>query len=238
MYGGVILMLPSCADKFILFVKEKRFQGLMNNPNHLQMVVTVAMSCCLYQLLKKDISVKYFCVVFGILSVCGLLTLSKAFIATYLILLFILLLYGFKQDKKKITIVLSVIIFTGIISFIIFNHFFDSLINRLLNGNPNASILDKLLSGRLSIWNEYLKEWSLSINSILFGRGVTSVSSINIETHNSYIKFLCDLGILGIIFVISLLSETVLQKPLATTSTVYFPEMTSVISAVIVSGIL
>ena len=204
-------ILPNMVDYFAIF--EGRFQALQRDPNYWALELFVLLSLYTILLFREKRVVSY-PFVFLILSILGLLTSSKAFFITYIIFLIMFVLYGlfllFKDKDKlhisnmKLTWIITIIVF-------IFGLFLTTMI--LLSDKitilkrikdflyVDGSVFDKLnklSTGRLSIWVNYFELIFSSFSRALFGYGIFNGYELD-AIHNTFIQLLYFGGIISLI---------------------------------------
>lgn len=207
--------------------KFARFSALAFHPNSFGIVCLITMSFLMAVLYKKQINLFYFLILFTLLFVLGYLSLSRDFIIAFAILFIIFVfLYLIKNRKKAFKPVglLSLVIVCVcaccflptkiyLIRFNILPNTFnetqviypstDSFIE-IGTEEKNEKWWSKVYNGeirydpgRVVLWKLYLKNWSGSLKSIFFGRGISANLIGQMAAHNSYIQSLWNHGILG-----------------------------------------
>jgi hypothetical protein len=83
---------------------------------------------------------------------------------------------------------------------IYFSNYLIVYIERFNTGSDSG--IDAILTGRYSIWIEYLTEITQNVNTLVFGRGVGVITS----SHNLYISTLYIFGFLGTILFLMFIS--------------------------------
>lgn len=201
--GYILIAIPQ--TKFIaMYIPEQRFKALVEHPNHLQIMCLIALSLLVWVYFKGKIKYLPFLVCCFLLTVVGLSTKSKAFLIIFAILLLILLIILLKKDKKKGLLTLTGVLTFGVLGVAIFHKQFIALIDRFTQ-YEYSNFMDIMLTGRWSIWQSYLEEWSSSFISIIFGCGVTAQGVGNFGPHNIFILLLYKFGIVGLLLIVGLL---------------------------------
>ena len=137
-----------------------------------------------------------------VLLYCGLLSASKAFVITAVIvvLLWILQVLSLRGNMSyKVTVIMGIaIIAIGIIASNAFESVFKVIAIRFSN-NENVS---DLTTGRSDTWLNYIDYWESSPGSLLFGKGYTSVIVGRYSTHNTIFQSVFQFGLVGLPFFI------------------------------------
>lgn len=178
-----------------------RFCGLGGNPNYYSLTIILALSAIVILMNNNGFKL-YYAILFVILSIFGFLTLSKSFLLSYLLLIVLSFFLLIKNRKKQKFIMLIAAIF-GIC---LIYYFTSDYINDILFRFESADTLDKVSTGRLSIWKTYIIEIFNNLKTMFLGNGLNSIiSSIALGSHNTYIQSIFYLGFIGTtIFLISL----------------------------------
>lgn len=191
--------------KSVLF-ENYRFIGLCGeNPNALQIHCSFALALLILAYLKEGINKHTFYGLFLLISCCGFATMSKAFLIVFVILFIVLVLFKLCNyynygDRESFHEVIAIFVCT-LFCCILFEDLIVKLIMRFFDTN-DGDFLNSLLTGRLSLWEKYLKAWSLNLQTIFFGCGVTSNYPISMGPHNNYIDILYKFGILGTVLIL------------------------------------
>ncbi len=191
----------------------KRFEALCLNPNILHIYTTIALSILIFLFSKKQCSNKLFFPLFTALSIIGVLTQSKAFIVCYVLLLIYLTIVILRNSKLIGFTFIGVFLFCLGLGLLLFTDSITSVFHRFFNAVGSSSI-DKIFTGRISVWQSYLKVWLASPITTIFGCRVSyeNLTSIAIHPHNDYIYFLYRFGIVGTLLVIATLVSFVIYS--------------------------
>ena len=198
-----------------LVMLSQRFRGLSGNPNTLQFLSVIAIAILVSLYFKHYTSkIAMFSLVIYF-AIIGLLTMSKAFIVCFMILTLIYFILMFRRNKKQSWKELGIFVVVSTIIILIFFDKFKSIFSRFfIYGYDNP--LDNILTGRFSLWEKYLKYWSSSILTIIFGCGVSHEQPFSLGPHSGYVDIVYKFGLLGIILicllVYSYLKETKQKK--------------------------
>jgi len=82
---------------------------------------------------------------------------------------------------------------------LIFNKYVDTIIKRFYVQPEYSGTLNAMTTGRLDIWKLYLKKWSSSPLTVLFGCGITAPNINDRTPHSFYISLIYKFGIVGIL---------------------------------------
>ena len=198
-------------DLDVIHVDENnifRFMGFCGHEGILAIFVTMLSIFYLTLYVKYKINFLEFSISLCLLSIVGLSTKSKTFLV---ILLFDIVLYFsilfYRNKKKFFQQVLCFTLIILLIALLDLNGLYAYL-KRFGNSFLESNILDRITTGRFSIWVSYLEYWGKStILEILFGVGGTSTIFAGwLPPHNDYIEVLVRYGIIGsVLFVFSII---------------------------------
>ena len=175
-----------------------RFTGLTKDPNYFSATLAFAFSLALTICLKKMKFSIIDIVSILILVVTGLLTLSRGFLLTIVVVgIFCIISVLKTRGSKKIGLVLGIII--GSLSLILILRSMQSVWNSFV-----ARIHDDTYSGgsgRTDYWLLYLQRIGSSIIGIVFGNGpeklLVDSGYVRDVSHNTFLDLLYEFGILG-----------------------------------------
>ncbi len=173
----------------------ERFSGLCGNPNYYTMDISVALSC-LTVMISKSKPQKLQVLLFAILSVLGILSVSKSFLLVWIVLLLLLMFYGFRNGGTAFLKLASMFVLTGIFIYFFAKESVDTYIFRLTQDSGGS--LSGLTTGRTDIWMNYLKEIIKSEKVLLFGNGLGNM--LHHAPHNTYLEGLYYVGVVGMVF--------------------------------------
>ncbi len=211
LFSLTYLISPYLKDYMIILPLENnltRFMALFVHPNVFAMFSEVLLSLLAYFIISKkgnhnDIFL------FAAIAFLGLLTFSK----TYLIILFIILafltIWCFTQNSKKTILVLIYTLSLALLVCLILPNVISNFLNRFLE-NISESVsfkdfLNKLTTGRVDLWIEYLSYIFNNPLVLFFGRGFGAQRLNLLSTHNAYISIIYQLGIVGTILFVQVL---------------------------------
>ena len=141
----------------------------------------------------------------AVVTLVGLLTLSKAFILMLaIVFLYIVVVLVAKLKVKSLIVIIPMTIIIALLGFI-FKDFVYKLFSRFFAYSEWGSIYSKIFTGRTEIWAQYRDSIRGSIISMLFGAGLMTKDLIAIGPHNVFIYFAYRVGFVGIVMLIILI---------------------------------
>lgn len=194
---SLFFMLPNSSVNviFVDVLGIKRYKGLMAHANTVGILAVILISLVLQFYIKKEINNLQFLVYCLPMVLAGICTKSKLFLLLSLMLFLVYVIFLFKENKKVCLIEVFIFILFLVIFNFCFENYFIQILMRFSGYFQTSSILDKITTGRISLWKIYLEKWSESIFTVLFGVGGTS--NFGIYAHNEYIEILTRYGLLG-----------------------------------------
>lgn len=202
----------------------ERFVGLVGNPNYFTMDISVALSCLVVSMATskpKKINV----LLFVILSVFGLMSVSKSFLIVWVVLLLILMFYGLRNGGSSFVKLFVVLVITAVFVYVFAKESIDTYIYRLTQDSEGD--LSGFTSGRTEIWLTYIKAIISDIRILFFGSGVgvTLVAA----THNTYLEPIYYLGVVGCVLYFFVFKMSVSLKSLPKKYVYYIPVLVMLI---------
>lgn len=174
-------------------IYTRRFTGLDADPNYYNMNVVTALSCLLVMIFKEKKSLINV-LLFSVLSLFGLLTISKSFILIWLLLLVILVIQAIRAGAKKAVTALLVFLIGGALAYLFASEAIDMFVYRFTGAKTQS--FSQFTTGRGAIWKMYF-ERIFSESKILFlGAGINTLVNGR-ASHNMYIQVLYSLGLIG-----------------------------------------
>lgn len=183
-----------------------RFTGLDMDPNYFSIQVLIAVTCLgiiifssKLQLSKIQKIAAY--VLITLLSVMGILTLSKMFLISFSAFILIYLVMMLKENfKRAMYYILSITSGLGIAIYIFYDYFYQAFFFRFFSeGTTTGSIT----TGRNEIWMNYYYEITDSARLMFIGNGISNQFLNNQISHNMYLIAWYYLGIFGIVIFFS-----------------------------------
>lgn len=177
----------------------KRLQLFCYHQNYLANFSIFALAFNVYQIVNGKIDLKKQIPYIALTVVLGLLTMSKAFMLMCVLIFAYLFVYLIAKFKLKSLIVILPAIVVVAVLMIIFRDFVKDLFSRFFIYTGSTSILNKITTGRIEIWEKYISEFLRSVPRMLFGVGLFNVKLISIGPHSVFIYFLYRTGFVGVI---------------------------------------
>ncbi len=179
-----------------------RFMALFIHPNVFAMFCEVVMSLLVYFIISKKGN-KENLFLFVAISFLGLLTFSKTYYIIFVLLVSILLIWCFTQNAGKTTLILCAVLTLALLLCVFFPNVISNITHRFI-GQLNEcqslkDFLNKLTTGRIDIWTQYLQYIFHNPLVLFFGRGLGAPSINLLSPHNGYIAIIYQLGIVGTI---------------------------------------
>lgn len=208
---GVLHYLLHGMNVLATELNSLRFVGLANDPNYLSATFCFAISLILVKLYFGSKSAKVDMLCLGILSIAGVITLSRAFIVCYALVIIFYLLVICLRGSLKVRYLLLVIIF-AVVGYALFYEKIEAVLNMVVFRFTNNQYSGG--GGRLEVWQWYLKQFASSLKSFFFGSTpgtvVYEAGLVNHIEHNTFIQLLYELGVVGaFIYVSTILSSTI-----------------------------
>ena len=128
---------------------------------------------------------------------CGLLSVSKTFVITAILVLFLWVfrILFIKKNFSYKVVTIAVIGMVGIT--IIASNLFSSLFDVIAIRFGNSSTLSDLTTGRSTIWLDYLRYFADNPAVIFFGNGYVNLLLDEHSTHNTLLQGVFQFGIVG-----------------------------------------
>lgn len=188
-----------------------RLQGLTINPNYFSLDVNLAIAALLsIPNDKRDHSMErgYKTLVIIILSIIGLMTLSKSFLLTmFLTVLFYL--WATKAKNAFFYLVLAGVL-VATYTFFFDNQYVAAMSIRVTDDLGSA---DALTSSRYSIWISYVNAILDNPANLLVGRGINAenviIAGFPRGPHNTYLEAVYHFGIIGTLWLFVLIYKLV-----------------------------
>ncbi len=194
--------LQSTQSLWIMPNGSARFQALLMQPNVLAMfcdfIITIMAYCLLSGRFKKiDL------VIFTVIAVLGLLTVSKTYFILLCLILIVLFFKCLAKHFVKTLCITSILVCVAAIIMLCNIAFASAFLNRFVGGLSNATTLDGFLNiistGRFNLWVSYLTYMGNNPLVIVFGDSLGAVRMASSSVHCSYISMIYELGFVGTI---------------------------------------
>ena len=171
-----------------------RFSGLQGNPNYYTLDIIIALAAILvliYRKSAKPVYISYFVV----LSVFGIMSISKSYLACWLLLIVCWFILSVYQGVGKVFKFLMIAI---ICSVVIYIYAYDSIniyLFRLFNDSSGS--LESITTGRTGLWKSYIDAIFNDTKILFLGNGLNTTISSGRGPHNTFIESLFSLGVVG-----------------------------------------
>ncbi|MBR4745331.1 MAG: glycosyltransferase [Clostridia bacterium] len=189
----------------IWYKPDGRFMGLTTNPNNLAMICMFGLILVLTLYMNNRLSYSWLLFGGAVCLLNGMLTKGKAFLLVFTIAVVCYFIYKFIKFKKKELKEFVVFILLAAVLFAIFNKTIIATFERFFNDYSGDDIADKMLTGRFTIWREYMSYWVTSWQYILCGCGL-GVQPHWAGPHSDFIYLLFYFGVFGSIIFIGLVT--------------------------------
>ena len=192
-----------------------RFAGLEGNPNYYTVGVIFAIACLAVIILNEKPRAHLY-ILIGILTVFGMMSVSKSFLLSYSVLLVLWFLFTVKTGgaSNAFKFALAAAALVGVV-FIFAPESIQLFLVRFTKDSEGT--LNSISTGRYGIWQTYLNEIFHNRRILFFGNGLNSISSLGRGTHNTYFEAIYSLGLVGsglLIFALKKIFEGIPKKSL------------------------
>lgn len=184
-------------------IAGNRFRAFTNCTNYFYMRVFVVLTYFMYLTLANKFGIFKFLLIYIICATMILSTVSKTAICLLALfsLLFVIIYTAqdFKKRIKYIAAFAAVLIVVAALSYRPILNVLDRF--EMVKG---GDVLNKLTTGRIKIWAEYLSAWLNNPATVLFGNGLLAPklyiggSNWQADTHSFLVMLLYRFGVVGI----------------------------------------
>ena len=202
-----------------------RFSGYFNYVNALALYCSLCQTAILTLFLTNKLEFKKWWWLVVIITLIGLSTFSKSFIAITLFTYFIVCVLGFVQSKNKKKYLLKLFIGAIIVGslFLIFNSYVTSILKRFYVDTGYGHGINTATTGRFEIWKGYIKYLINHPWFLIFGRGIVADSVGEFTPHNLFISILYRFGIVGVLILVMFVIYVCMQSKLRKNINYYLP---------------
>ena len=212
--AGIIIGRIQNYRSVVWYTIDNRFMGFTGNANNIAIICILELIFVLINLFYNKVSFTTFFVLTTITSLNGFLTKGKAYLILFIIAFIIYMIWRFIKNKKRAFIELLICLIAFGTIFLVFREQIVSIFERFFNDWEGDSLIDKILTGRYSIWKVYITDWASNLEYILFGRGfgyfpkeqLLEIESWLLGPHSDYVFLLYYFGVIGVIFFCALLT--------------------------------
>lgn len=188
-----------------------RFAGLHGNPNYYTLDITVLLSTIIVMISCKK-NVKILALFLIILSVFGLMSVSKSFLLSWIILMVFWLFISIRQGVGALAKFMFIILIGIAAAYFFAYDYINTFILRFVGG---SGTLSEITTGRTDIWKTYINEMFNDPKILFFGNGLNTILDGK-GAHNTFLECLFMMGIFGtFLFIIALKASTrqIVSKP-------------------------
>lgn len=194
-YLGQVYHIESFAD-----VKYLRYMGLLYQPNFVAMFSYIPFAILAYFIISGKAKWQDW-VLFALLSVVGFSSFSKTFLIIFALILLSLFVWALIKNWK-VTLG-ATIVFAALVTILYFAKpdIFQSYVGRFfgeINSCQSATdVMNKLTTGRYSLWVEMGQYLGSHPLQLFFGRGLGAAPLSSAGPHNTILSMVYQLGIFG-----------------------------------------
>ena len=188
------------------YMDVTRLSGFYPDPNFYSAQIVTAIGGILVLINKSKIKLSFLMTLFLLLMTCGLLSVSKSFLLSIIILLFLWILCCLKEKNGRNKILFSLFVLTiiGSIVFLLKDHFsvFGEYQRRFVSGEGISS----LTTGRSDLWMKYFRYIFDNPLVLLLGMGLSStLEGVSKGSHNTLIQCFYQFGLIGTTILLSII---------------------------------
>ncbi len=195
-----------------------RFVGLNVNPNYYTMDVSVAMGCLVTTMCTQKMKPIYM-ILFAVLAVLGLMSVSKSFLLVLAVMVVILLLNSLGRGGTAFFKLSFVLILAGILILTFAKEAVETYVIRL-NADSGGD-LSSVTTGRGDIWLEYFKTILKDLKILFFGAGLGN--QLERAPHNTYLEMMYYIGAIGVVLYLFVLKSSITIKKFPRNILYYVP---------------
>jgi hypothetical protein len=182
-------------------IKEKgeyysRFAGVAGNPNHYTLPLSVILAAYSILIIQKKVTIVDI-VFISSMVIFGIMSVSKSFLISLALIIFLLLLQLTKHNRKVLIIVIFIFILCG---YAIYTNQDNEVVRTIifrLSDDVDSGNIDSISTGRTVIWRSYIEYIFDNITRFLFGSGFGAVRVGGRASHNYLIETVHYLGLVG-----------------------------------------
>lgn len=205
----ILQELVGDTDVLLYGVGVSRFYGLHGNPNYFTLDITMATSgLAVFLVTKKKMGI--YAVLFCVLSIIGLMSVSNSFLITFFALLIWMMISFLQINVGRLVKCALLLACFAVVVVAIMPDTVSAYADRLLGGNSHT--LSEFTTGRTDIWLLYITEIMTNLKVLLFGGGIGEIIG-ELGAHNTYIELIFMLGLIGgALYLVSLFQCFVVKK--------------------------
>ncbi len=203
-YGIIVssslsILLYFAGLHYFPFYGGARFTAYLPLCNTLGAVCVLCIALIYMLIANNKIRLRQGVALISLLSLIGMITFSKNFFITYVIVMLVILFNTFKGSKHKKRLIVFSLMTMLLLSPVVLIYLIKMFDRFFVEHNYYANIIDTLTTGRLDKWIIYLTPFVSSIPSILFGVGICYKYPTMYSSHSIYVGYLSRMGIWGFI---------------------------------------
>ncbi len=179
-----------------------RFQALSGHPNTMQIQCSLALLGLLVMYIRNQIPLSHFAIVVPLVSIVGVLTMSKAFLIVFVMLLIVYFVHSIRINTKKGCVQFACFAVACAILIPIFWDKISGTIGRFTEFFQGTDILNQITTGRVAIWKTYFQSFVSNSLNIIFGVGISAELPVAIGPHNDFVYLIYHLGLVGCLLLI------------------------------------
>ena len=191
-----------------------RFSGLQGNPNYYTLDATVAISAIIV-LQNSGKTHKMQVPFLIILSIFGIMSISKSFLLVWLLLICCWFIVATQRGIGNLMKFVFLIILLAAVGYLFA---YDSINNYLFRfSEDQGSTLDAVTTGRAHLWKAYWDAFIHNVRTLFLGSGLKTVLDIGKGAHNTYLELLFSMGVVGTILLLSAIKVSmgkIITKPI------------------------
>lgn len=195
-----------------------RFVGLNVNPNYYTMDISVVLGCLVTTMCTQKMKPIYM-ILFAVMAVFGLMSVSKSFLLVLAVMIVILLLNSLRRGGTGFFKLSFVLILVGVLILVFAEDSVETYILRL--NEDSGSDLSSVTTGRFDIWMLYIKTILKDFKILFFGEGLGQ--RLEKGSHNTYIEMIYHIGLIGSALYLFVLKSSVAIKKFPRNILYYIP---------------
>ncbi len=172
-----------------------RFSGLQGNPNYYTLDIIIAISAIIVLMYNTKLNRIYeICIV--VLSVFGLMSVSKSFLLAFALLIGCWFVLSLRQGAGALAKFMFIAVIGVAVAYFAAYDYINAYILRFTQ--DSTASLDEITTGRSDIWIEYIRAILGDFKIMFLGNGLkTFLKAGGKGTHNTYLETIFYLGVVG-----------------------------------------
>lgn len=171
-----------------------RFSGLQGNPNYYTLDIIMVLAFILVLMYRKSAKPIYVSC-FVVLSVFGIMSVSKSFLVCWLLLIVCWFVLSVYQGVRKIFKFLMIALICSVVIYLYAYDSINTYLFRLVNDNSGS--LESITTGRTVLWKSYIDAIFNDVKILFLGNGLNTTISSGRGSHNTFLESIFSLGIAG-----------------------------------------